>query len=185
MNQFLLIFHLYCYLILINAISAENLTHPLIWSSDSIAFDNDYAIDANNSDDNEEYDDTTHYMDDSENEEEDHMQMSETANTRKNDLDNSVSHFLDSGISMLLETKNVFNEELNHTKTDSEAKDVWIAYSNSWHRVIEALIKDIMPKIIDSSTDIDISMDCLSAMMAITSGLKKQKDWAVKCKFVY
>jgi hypothetical protein len=184
MNKFLLIFHSYCYLILINAISAENLTKPLIWSSDSIAFDNDYVTDANNSDDSEEYDDTTHYLDDSEDGKEDHMQTSETANN-KNNFDNSVSHFLESGISMLFETKNVFKQELNHTKTDSEAKDVWIAYSNSWHRVIEALIKDIMPKIIDSSTGIDISIDCLSAMIAITSGLKKQKDWAAKCKFVY
>lgn len=183
MNQFSLIFHSYCYLILINAISAENLTKPLIRSSDSITFDNDYVTDGNNSD--EEYDDTTHYMDDSEDVEEDHMQMSETVNAPTNNLDNSVSHFLDYGINVLLETNNVFKQELNHSKTDSEAKDVWIAYSNSWHRVIEALINDIMPKIVNSNTDIDISMDCLSAMIAITSGLKKQKDWAVKCKFVY
>ncbi|CAG2123027.1 unnamed protein product, partial [Medioppia subpectinata] len=100
------------------------------------------------------------------------------------DFDQSLSKFLDSGMKFLLETRNVFNEELNDSKSDSEAKDVWIAYSKSWGRVFDSLVNDIRPKIMTSgagdSLGSDVSFDCLLALMATVSGLKQQKDWAVK-----
>lgn len=191
MNKFSLLFLTNCFLLIFLNTSAENLIKPQVWSSNGSNIEE--IIDAHHNNQSDEYNEKIHFNDDNEEEEEeeqeeeeeeeeDHMLVSETVDKRKNNLDNTISDFLGSGISMILEARNVFNEELNHTKTESEAKDVWIAYSNSWHRVMEALVKDIMRKILDSSGSIDISINCISAMIAITSGLKKQKDWAVKCK---
>jgi len=127
----------------------------------------------------EEYDESAHNKDDNEEEDEDYMMMSEGEG---HNLDNSISEFFESGISMISEINNVFNEELNHTNTESKTNDIWIAYSNSWNRVMESLMKEITRKILDSNGDIDISINCVRAMISITSGLRKQKSWPLKCK---
>lgn len=98
----------------------------------------------------------------------------------KSDQQHSVSHFLDSGLNFLSEYRSAFNKELNESNSDSEARNIWIAYSKTWGQVFEAFIKQMTPKIIESSADTNMSLECMGALFTMVSGLRKQKDWAVK-----
>jgi hypothetical protein len=189
MNKFSLLFLTNCFLLIILSISAENLTETEVRSVYSINIENMTHVHYNNL--SEEYNELKHHMDDNEEEdeiekeeedeeeEEDNMMMSEGEG---HNLDNTISEFFESGVNMISEINKVFNEELNHTNTESKKNDIWIAYSNSWNRVMESLMKEITRKILDSNGDIHISINCVRAMIAITSGLRKQKSWPLKCK---
>ena len=100
----------------------------------------------------------------------------------RHDLDQSLQTLIDSGKSFVSETQHIFHEELNRTHTESQAKDVWIAYSKSWGRVFNALVKDIMNIVMTTDEDIgrDLSLDCIASMLDVMTGLRRQKDWAVK-----
>ena len=99
----------------------------------------------------------------------------------KHGLDESIGNFVESGMNFLYETRNVFREELNQSNSVNDATDVWIAYSKSWGRVFEALIKDLTPKLINLDPG-DISLDCISVLLEVVNGLKHKKDWAAKCE---
>lgn len=98
----------------------------------------------------------------------------------EHDLDQSLRGLIDSGNNFMQETKHIYKEELEGSHSDSEAKDVWIAYSKSWGRVFNALIKEVMSKVLSADDSIDLSLDCVASMLDVMTGLRRQKEWAVK-----
>ncbi|XP_054158015.1 nose resistant to fluoxetine protein 6-like [Oppia nitens] len=120
-----------------------------------------------------------------EEEDDDDMSLSENVpqNTHiEHDFDGQLNRFVDSGMHLIAETQHMFNTDINESRSDSPAKDVWLAYSKSWGRMFGALVNYMMAKMVESETDptTNMTMDCVMAMTATLSGLHSQRDWAVK-----
>ncbi len=98
-----------------------------------------------------------------------------------NQLDNSANGFMTHGTNIFRDASEIFFE-LNRTHGANQATDVWLAYNKSFSRVIESVVQQALPQLLDSGSDLEVSGDCLGSIFSFINGVRGQKDWAMKCK---
>lgn len=98
-------------------------------------------------------------------------------------LDKSVSNFVDSGVKVFDIAAEIFSQELNGSVTNSNAKDIWVAYSKVFQHIIGSGINEFTSKMMDKLIEVDVSDQCVTGLLSLLTGLRLQKEWAVKCNF--
>lgn len=98
-------------------------------------------------------------------------------------LDKSVSNFVDSGVKVFDIAAEIFSQELNGSITNSNAKDIWVAYSKVFQHIIGSGINEFTSKMMDKLIEVDVSDQCVTGLFSLLTGLRLQKEWAVKCNF--
>ena len=98
-------------------------------------------------------------------------------------LDKSVSNFVDSGVKVFDIAEEIFSQELNGSVTNSNARDIWVAYSKVFQHIIGSGINEFTSKMMDKLIEVDVSDQCVTGLLSLLTGLRLQKEWAVKCNF--
>lgn len=76
-----------------------------------------------------------------------------------------------------------------HTKLDAahykeiKAHKSWIDASKWTHGLIEEIIKENLPLVLQLSDSIDLSPQCISSVLKIVTGIRNQEPWAWRCKY--
>lgn len=63
---------------------------------------------------------------------------------------------------------------------------LYVSWNNSDYKVIDAtnqMVKKMMAMVIRSSSDVEISGPCMSALFKLMQAIRKQNPWAYKCKY--